>query len=167
MSVVSVDISANSFYGISGKQYIVYPSLSTERYQVLETLQIELEYATSMSGFKAELEKAYRALNEVKFADAAIIINNILNGAARIESGQPNPVLMICTLFICTPDENQARWSESEAAEKIKDWAAVDVAFFLTLVRRLYRRFMPDLNFDSPNTSQPSEADGKETTSQT
>ena len=51
---------------------------------------------------------------------------------------------MICTLFICTKDENQAEWSEAEAQEKVQDWANVDIAFFFGIgeafVGSLYER---------------------------
>ena len=116
-------------------------------------MQLELEYKTSVSGMRAELEQIYRAVNDVKFADAAVMLNNMLNGASRIDAGEPHPILLMCALFICPETEQQGRWSEAEAREKIDDWADIDIAFFLACVRRLHRRFMPDLDTDSPNIS--------------
>ena len=154
MSVRTIDISANSFSGVSGKTYIVYPSLSTERFRVFETMQLELEYKTSVSGLRVELDRIYKAVNDVKFADAAVMLNNILNGAARIEAGEPHPILLMCALFICPETEQQGRWSEAEAREKIDDWADIDISFFLGCARRLFRRFIPDSGTDSLNTSE-------------
>ena len=153
MSVVKLDISTNSFTGLSGKTYIVYPSISTGRYPVLEQMQIEIEYGTTVSGFRSEMERAYKALNEVKFADAATIVNNAINGVSRVEAGQPHPLLMICALFICTAEENQGKWSEAEAAAKVADWANIEVDFFLNCAKALFLRFMPDLNTDLRNIS--------------
>lgn len=162
MSLISVDVSANSFEGRSGRKYIVYPSLSTERYRVFESLQLEMEYGVTLSGFKTELETIYRLLNELKFADAAVMVNNAINGASRIESGGPHPLLMICALFICPADEDQGRWNEAEAAEKVGDWANIDVAFFLSCAKRLFHRYLPGSDTVSRSSSgQVGETDGQ------
>lgn len=154
MSVVKVNISANSFSGVSGKKYIVYPSLSVERYSVLEKMIVEAEYGMTISGFQAEIDLAYDALNNGKPADAAVILNNTRNGASRIDAGQPSPLITVCALFICPEGEDQGRWSEAEAQEKVSDWANIDVDFFLTCARALLLRYMPAFNTDSLNTSE-------------
>ncbi|MCB0541918.1 MAG: hypothetical protein KDC70_00285 [Saprospiraceae bacterium] len=156
----TIEVSANSFSGVSGKTYIVYPSLTAARYAVLETLQLEMQYKTSLSGFVSELQQAYEALNNGKQADAAVILNNAINGAARVESGEPYPILLICALFICAEDEEQGKWSEAEARAKIEDWADIDIAFFLGCASNLFLRFIPALNTDSLSSSEASDAEG-------
>lgn len=163
MNVILPSVNDNSFVSASGKKYIVYPSLTTKRFEEFEQMQIEMEYGVSVSGFRSEVQKAYDKLNEPKFADAATILNNVLNGTSRIDNRQPHPLLMICALFICSDDEDQSRWSDSEAQEKIQDWAGVDVSFFLNCARRLFHRFTPDLNTDSPNTSETTGESGPDT----
>lgn len=148
-NVISPDINANSFSSASGREYIIYPSLTTERFRVFEQMQIEMQYGVSLSAFKFEVQQAYEKLNAQKTADAAVILHNAVNGLTRIDTGGPHPLLMICALFICPADEDQSRWSDAEAQEKIKDWSGVDVAFFFALARRLYIRFIPGLDFDS------------------
>lgn len=152
MNVISPDLSANSFKSASGKKYIVYPSLTTYRFEVFERLMVEMEHLTSLSAFREEIAAAYECLNKSKPADAAVKINNMLNGTARIQNGQPHPLLTICSLFICPAEENQSEWSEAEAQEKIRDWAGVDVTFFLASAKRLLPRFMNDYATDSLNT---------------
>lgn len=159
MGIINPSPNDNSFVSASGKKYIVYPSLTTKRFEVFEQMQIEMEYGVSVSGFRAEVQKAYDKLNEPKFADAATILNNVLNGTSRIENRQPHPLLMICALFICGDDEDQSRWNDSEAQEKIQDWAGVDVSFFLNCARLLFHRFTPDSNTDFPNTSETTAGD--------
>ena len=149
MSVISPTLNANSFKSASGKEYIVYPSMTVKRFEVFERLQIEMQHSVSMSAFKHEISEIYELLNKPKFAEASVKTYNLLNGAARVENGQPHPLLLICSLFICRADENQAEWNEAEAQEKIKDWAGVDVAFFLVSAKRLLLRYMSDLDTDS------------------
>lgn len=159
MAVISPELNTNAFKSASGKEYIVYPSLTARRFEVFERLQVEMEHATTLSAFRGEVAGAYELLNKSKFADAAVKINNLLNGAARIENGQPHPLLLICSLFICPAEENQAEWSEAEATEKIKDWAGVDIAFFLASAKRLLSRFITDYATDSLNISEVEKID--------
>ena len=157
MSVISPALNANSFKSASGKEYIVYPSMTVKRFEAFERLQIEMQHSVSMSAFQQEVAEIYELLNKPKFAEASVKTYNLLNGAARIENAQPHPLLLICSLFICPASENQAEWSEAEAAEKIKDWAGVDIAFFLASAKRLLLRYMIDLDIDSQTFSERSE----------
>lgn len=157
MKVVSPDFSANSFVSPSGKKYIIYPTLSTARFEVFERMQIEMEYSVSISAFKKEVSETYDLLNKAKPADAAVKLYNLANGVSRIENSQPHPLLLICTLFICEESEDQSTWNEAEAAEKVSDWASVDIAFFLASARRLFSRFTSAFNTDSLNTLKGTE----------
>lgn len=157
MSVISPALNANSFQSASGKEYIVYPSMTVKRFEAFERLQIEMQHSVSMSAFRQEVAEIYELLNKPKFAEASVKTYNLLNGAARIENSQPHPLLLICSLFICPASENQAEWSEAEATEKIKDWAGVDIAFFLASARGLLRRYMTDLDTDSLTFSAENE----------
>ncbi len=111
MNVISPELNTNAFKSASGKEYIVYPSITAARLGVLEILQVEIEYGTSLSAFRSEVAGAYELLNKAKFADAAVKIKNLLNGATRIENSRHHPILLICSLFICPAEENQAEWS--------------------------------------------------------
>jgi len=156
-SVLSPELSANSFTSESGRKYIVYPSLTTARFEVFERLQIEMEYSVSLSAFKREVSDTYDLLNKAKPADAAVKLYNLSNGVSRIENKQPHPLLLICTLFICEESEDQATWNEADAAEKVADWSGVDIAFFLASAKLLFRRFTTAFDTDSLNISLESE----------
>jgi len=152
--VVSIAQNANSFTGKSGKEYIVYPSLSTKRFEVFEGMQVELEHSVSISAFRTEVADAYNLFNQMKFADGCNRLHNVIAGSERIMNKQPHPVLLMCALFICSPDEDQGAWSDAEAQAKIEDWSNIDVAFFLGSAKRLAVRFMGGLNSDSPIFSE-------------
>lgn len=149
----SIQIDANSFTGKSGSTYIIYPSLSVKRFEIFERMQVELEHNTTLTAFKSELSAAYGLFNQMKFADGSAKLNNLLNAVERITNNQPHPILMMCSLFICTPDEDQSRWTEAEAQEKIEDWADIDIAFFLACARLLAGRFTRNYDSDSPTYS--------------
>lgn len=162
MKVVSPELSANSFVSPSGKKYIVYPTLSTARFEVFERMQIEMEYGVSLSAFRKEVSDTYDLLNKAKPADAAVKLYNLVNGVSRVENKQPHPLLLICTLFICEETEDQATWNEAEAAEKVADWSGVDIAFFLASAKRLFSRFTTGFDIDSLNTSPEPEGSESE-----
>ena len=96
-------------------------------------------------------------MNKAKPADAAVKLYNIVTGVSRVENKQPHPLLLICTLFICEETEDQSTWNEAEAAEKVADWAGVDIAFFLASAKRLFRRFTTGFDTDSLNISLETE----------
>lgn len=162
-NIISVELTANSFTANSGKEYIIYSSVSTGRFPILEKYIIELNNGVSPSAYRIELNDAIESVNSMKFVDAAVRLSNMRDGVARIENMVPHPVLMICSLFICTKDEDQSRWSDAEALDKISDWAGVDMAFFLTSAKRFLTRFLSGSSIDSLSTLvQAQEATKKE-----
>jgi hypothetical protein len=161
-SVISPELSANSFVSPSGKKYIVYPTMTTYRFEVFERMQIEMEYGVTLSAFRKEVSDTYDLLNKAKPADAAVKLYNIVSGVSRIENKQPHPLLLICTLFICEESEDQSTWNEADAAEKVADWAGVDIAFFLASAKLLFRRFTTAFDTDSLNISLETERSGIE-----
>lgn len=161
MQVISIAKEANSFIGNSGTEYIVYPSLSTKRFEVFEVMQVELEHSVSLSGFRTEVVESYNLLNQMKFADGCTRLHNVIAGSERILNKQPHPILLMCALFICPKDEDQGVWSEAEAQTKIEDWANIDVAFFLASARLLAARFMGGFVTDSRIFSEVDETSGE------
>jgi len=137
-------ISTNSFTA-NGTKYLIHGSLTVRRYEVFDRLQVEMSQNVSLSGFRMEMERAYECLNKSKVADAAVVIRNALEGVARIEQGQPHPVLLLSSLFICKEGENLEDWNETEQLEKIDDWkrGGLEMAFFFKLLRHLGAVYMP------------------------
>lgn len=162
MAAIFIATDVNSFLGKSGTEYIVYPSLTTKRFEVFESMQVELENSVSVSAFRVEVAEAYNLFNQMKFADGCNRLHNVIAGAERILNKQPHPILLMCALFICPKEEDQGAWSEAEAQAKIEDWANIDIAFFLASARRLAARFMGGLSTDSRMFSEDQEAQSAE-----
>jgi len=106
------------------------------------------------------LEKAYTQLNTMKVADAAVTLNGLLEGVARKKQQLPDPLLLLCSLFIRREGANIAEWSEAEAAEDIALWEAdgYDIASFFLSAKSLVAAFANGLQPDSPSTSEPRKA---------
>lgn len=138
----TVSLESNSFTGKSGQTYIIYPTLTTKRFEIFETLQVELEHSVTMSAFRQELTETYNLFDKMKFADGCTKLHNLLNGVERVSNKTPHPILMMCALFICKETEDQGVWSEAEAQEKIQDWCEIDISFFLGCAKRLVSHFM-------------------------
>ena len=155
MELIKPDLSANSFTSRSGIEYIVYDTVSTGRFPLLEICMVEVAQGISADGFRTETVDAYNSFNQMKFADGCSKLGNVINGTERIMNMKPHPLLKLASLFICSDDEDQDKWIEAEAMAKIDDGAGVDIAFFLRSVKRFLNVFFPGWNTDSLDTFDP------------
>ena len=92
MDLILPDLNANSFKTASGKEYIIYPTVGTGRFPMLEICMIEIQHGLSVSGFKSEILEAYELQNKSKFADVSVKLHNLQNGFPVSLAGR-------CTLY--------------------------------------------------------------------
>lgn len=128
----------------SGHTYFVEDALSIERYKAFQRMEIELGYTLSFSDLANKIKKAYDLHNDSKFADAAVLLWNIMEGAAAISEKKPIS-LYVATLFINRSDEDRTVWSKTLAEEKLKDWSNIEVNFFLIVALSKVRGFSQSL----------------------
>lgn len=144
-----------------GKKYIVHKSLNITRYREYERLQViagfGAEYTTLFNGMK----KAYAELNTMKAADASVTLYNLMEGVTRKINKHNSPVLLMCSLFINTADEDLTKWSEPAANEKIADWEAAgfDMQGFFHLYLRWAQTFEVGLLSGLSTTSEIPESE--------
>ena len=84
----------------------------------------EIFYPSIINPFKSMHKKhweLWELLNQMKFAEMAVILNNLLNGNAKLEEMEPT-ALKICSLFINTKDEDRTIWNADLCSNKINDW---------------------------------------------
>lgn len=106
----------------AGKEYRVVQELTIARYKELEQLEIEFYYGFDMQSMFSKLKEAYNDLNKSKPADGAVKLYRVMEGVAdRVDRREPC-VLRICSLFLCTEDEDLTKWDEDLAKAKIEDW---------------------------------------------
>ena len=122
-----LDTSANSFEA-NGNKYLILGSITTARYQKFEALQAQLAWGIEFESMYANVRKLYDLLNKVKFAEAAVLANNILEAVIRPLEGREHPMLMLCTIFCVRENEDLSKWDETNALEKIADWKAECIA---------------------------------------
>lgn len=114
---------ANSFVA-NGVKYLIHGSLPLGRYQVYEKLQAQIAWGVDFEKQHRDLKKAWDLLNQTKLGEAAVWINNMMEGIAHRVEKREHPALLLCTVFICREGEDMTAWDETEALEKIADWKA-------------------------------------------
>lgn len=155
--------NARSFQA-NGKTYIVHELLTLDAYRKLEELRIEIQAGTGAAGVLSLANKAYAALNATKFADASVIMYNLINAAEPVAEGRPPLFMLALTLFARPEGSDVTKWSQAEAEEWLKDWNAEGYSaadFFALASSRIsgYTDFFaPFIHGTSATESEPNES---------
>lgn len=104
--------------------------LSVARDRWLEKFGIYSLLGRDGIAFLKEVRKAYDANNASKPGDVAVILDNILKGAADLNAKEA-PIYYLCTLFINRQDEDRRSYDLEFAKQKIQDWQGIERDFFL------------------------------------
>lgn len=157
--LTTIDPSVNSFTA-NGNKYLVHGSISLGRYSVYEKLQAQIAWGVDFEKQYKDLRRAWELLNQMKPAEAAVWINNMMEGIARVIEKREHPALLLCTVFICREGEDLTTWDETTANEKIADWKkeGIDADSFFAYAFSLVRGWKENL----PGLSQSiSKAEGE------
>lgn len=117
-----IDFETGVFVANSTR-YTIEGALTIERYAEMQLLEREMGYGNSFQAFYGKHEKLMQLLNKMKFADAVILLNDIMRGVAKLQEREPT-VLKICCLFINYEGENRAEINQDVMNKKIADWKA-------------------------------------------
>lgn len=148
----------------NGTEYLIRTSLTITRFEEFEKLQIYVGYGVDFRNMFGNLRKAYDYMNNSKIADASVVLYNIMNGIKDQLEERENEVLQLCTLFICTEDEDLTKHDPVLMDKKIQDWKEEGIAMesFFTLAFSLVNGFMPVYQEVSKSISEHLEAAKKE-----
>lgn len=105
----------------NGVTYRIESGLSIERYCEFQVLEKELAYGMDFKALYGKMVKINSLMNNVRFTEVAVLINDIMRGISKVEEREP-AVLKICTLFINTEDEDRAVISNDMMLKKMSDW---------------------------------------------
>ncbi len=106
-----------------GKKFTKNIIFSIERYEQYEKLQPRLAYGIDFESMFKQLKQQYQLLNDRKFADAAVISHNLMNGIKDVmDSKRVDPALLMCALAILQEGEDPATFDEKIQLEKIAAW---------------------------------------------
>jgi len=128
-----IDFTAGVFEA-NGTTYRIEGALTIERYAELQILEKELGYGLTFKGMYEKLEKLYQLINKQKFADSAVLVNDMMRGIVKVQEREPT-VLKICALFINSDDEDRTAFTSDMVNKKIADWKAegIDMRDFFTV----------------------------------
>lgn len=126
-TVKRLDLSANSFEA-NGRKYLIHDSLTIERFEQYEKLQLQVSWGFEFQLMFKNLETLVKHLDKIEFVKASVLATNMLHGVARGVENRTHPVFLLCALFICREGEDLAKWNNTDALEKIADWRAEGIA---------------------------------------
>lgn len=107
----------------NGNKYYITDRISIDRWKQYEKLVPRLTYGVGFNEMQAALTKAFAALNKQQFANAAIILHNVMSGIVDAENeNRVTPGLMMCALVMNKEGENTAIYDEQVMNDKIQDW---------------------------------------------
>ncbi len=142
MELKRIDFKAGSFTA-NGKVYTIEEGISIERYAELQLLEKEMAYGFTVKGIFDKLQTVHANMNKLRFVESAIILNDLMRGAAKLEERTPT-ILKICTLFMNTPGEDRTTISTDLMDEKITDWKkeGIDIRDFFTVAFSTVNEFL-------------------------
>ena len=144
----------------NGREYRVHKSVSFDRYEAYEILQVEIGLSRTFAQFQAQINEAYGLCNQVAsgkpvFADLAILLRDMMIGASLVGERQTNGVLRMCALFINREGEDIRYIDEALIESKVEDWRieGVDMSFFFQFALRSIPGFFEAYKATSLDTS--------------
>ena len=133
----------------SGTKYRVARSVSMDRWEAYELLSVEVGLGRSFAQIMQGLREAYDLTNQVAsgkpvFADLAVLLRDLLMGAASVNEGHAHPVLKMCCLFINYEGEDVRTITDEIIAKKLDDWRneGIDMGFFFGFALRSIPGFL-------------------------
>lgn len=144
----------------NGKQYKILKELPIIRLKELERMEVEFFYGFDMQGMFNKLKEAFEELNKNKIANASVKVHNLMKGIAdRVDKREP-VMFRICSLFLCTDDEDITVWSEELASQKVADWAKEGYAAsdFFSLVASFLPGFLAAYEETTQDSSEPTQS---------
>lgn len=152
----------------NGREYRVSRSLSFERYEAYELLQVEVGLARTFEQLTDQIKEAYSLCNQVAsgkpvFADLAVLLRDMLIGTQLVGERQTPAVLKLCALFINRENEDVRKVDEAIIESKINDWRqeGIDIRFFFAYALNSIPGYIEALRAVSRDTSsaeQPTKA---------
>lgn len=145
----------------NGKVYTIAESVSIDRWEMYEDLQVEVGLPRSFEQIQADAVRGYDLCNrmaqkEHHLADIAIIFRDLATGCALQQSRAAHPVLKLCALFMNYKGEDTRFITEEVIAEKVNDWRAAGIAmpYFFRFALHSIPGFVAAYRASSPGTSE-------------
>lgn len=131
----------------NGKIYYLENKLSVSRFCDFQILQRELWTGMSIQDFFKGIQDLEKLLNQMRFSDIALWVNQAKNHMSKIKEKEP-VMFKICTLFVNTEDEDRNKWDNDLVVKKMNDWKAsgIDSQDFFHIALTLAGGFVEHYN---------------------
>lgn len=127
-----LDLNQPSFEA-NGVTYYIESALSIERFCEYQILEKEAGFGLSFKKIFENLKELHALMNGVKFVEAAVKLDNLMRGVAKLEEREPT-LLKICALFINEKEEDRTIINNDMIVGKIANWKKeYDIRDFFTL----------------------------------
>jgi hypothetical protein len=128
-----IDFKAGQFEA-NGKTYYLETRLPIGRYCEFVILQRELQMGMTLEQIYEAMITQRELLNKVRFADAAVHADKLLNHMVKLKEKEPT-MLKICTLCVNTKEEDRTQWGNDTVVQKLEDWkrAGIDTHDFFAI----------------------------------
>lgn len=145
LGIYHKEIDHVSSFTANGVKYLVHTALAIERFIEFEKLQIQVGYGVDFRNLFHKINEAFHYLNNGLPADAAVVLHNVMKGVADNLEERENPVLNLCTLYICREDEDLTTYDYALNQAKIDDWKkeGISIDSFFVLAFNLVNGFQP------------------------
>lgn len=155
MELKKIDFTKDHFTA-NGREYLIRNTLTLERFIQYEKLQNHYAFGLSFSQIVGRLEQSINYANAGKGVEAWNVIFNLRDGIASRLEDRKHPALLLCSLFIITPDEDLTTWVEADQQRKFEDWnkEGIDIYDFFTLASNFTKDFTKIFSEISQSISQ-------------
>ena len=149
-----IDMTKPSFTA-NGKEYFITSHLTAGRYCEYQILEKEVGFSMNFDKVFQEINEITDLMNEVKFVECAVRLDNLRRGIAKLKDKEPS-VLKLCTLFMNTIDEDPSAWSNDLMTVKIEDWKTegIDIQSFFSFALNTLNGFTDIFNKMSARVSE-------------
>src|SRR5690242_16734585 len=126
----------------NGKVYNIETELSINRFHEYQIYEKEAGFSMDFKSIVHSIKDAYQDINQLKAADAAVKLHNVLAGIAKVQEKE-HTLLKMCALFINTDDEDRGIINADMISTKIEDWGKeYEVQGFFTLALNTINGFL-------------------------
>jgi len=129
----TLNFNETKSFTCGGRKFFLHDSISFARFIELQKLILEFGFSASFQDMYKNLRLVYDHLNNLKFADGAVILHNMMYGVIKLDDKEDS-ALMICALFINEEGEDVTVFDQAKCKDKIECWGReLDVTPFYQL----------------------------------
>lgn len=150
----TINFNETKTFECGGRKFSQTDSLSFARFIELQKLMLRFGFSADFMDIYNNLLKVYDLLNNLKFADSAVLVHNMMYGVIKLDDKEVT-ALKISALFINEEGEDITVYDEAKIMDKIECWGKeLDVVPFWKLAVNLIPAWTTAFRQVSQNFSQ-------------